>query len=81
MRAGNTSQQEHSNRNEVASLGDAKLPTRTWNEWAKETARDVGFKAAMGAAGLGLSGFGGVEEKRAEAGIVISMDPNAISGR
>jgi hypothetical protein len=77
MRAGSINQQEQSNRNDVASLDNAKLPARTWNEWAKETARDVGFKAAFGAASLGLSGLGGIEEKRAEAGIVLSMDPQA----
>lgn len=77
MRVGNTNQQENPNRQELGSLDDAKLPGRNWNAWAKEAVRDVGFKAAMGAASLGLSGFGGVEEKRADAGIVISGDPAA----
>ena len=53
------------------------LPERTWKAYFGEIARKAGLGAAMAVAGLGLSGFGGIEEKRAEAGIVISMDPNA----
>ena len=46
-------------------------------EFFGKTVRDAGLGAAMLGAGLGLSGFGGIEQKRADAGIVISGDPLA----
>ncbi len=67
--------------NRTAHLNDhalsANLPERTWRGFLGESARKVGLGAAMMGAGLGLSGFGGVDEKKADAGIVISFDPDA----
>ena len=55
------------------------LPDRTWAEFLGETASKAGLGAAMLGAGLGLSGFGGLEDKRADAGIITSAaaDPQA----
>ncbi len=65
----------------AAALGDSaldvRLPARSWGEFAQAVARKTGFASAMMGAGLGLTGFGGVGEQKAEAGIVISFDPNA----
>jgi len=57
------------------------LPERTWKEYFGETVRKAGLGAAMLGTGLGVSGFGGIEDKRAEAGIVTSLeaDPQAIA--
>ena len=60
------------------------IPGGTWTEFFGKTAQKVGLGTAMLAAGLGLSGFGGIEEKRADAGIITSAaaDPQAkASGR
>jgi len=48
-------------------------------EFFVKPARKAGFGAAMMGAGLGLSGFGGLEDKRADAGIITSAaaDPQA----
>ena len=50
------------------------LPERTWKEYFGQTARKAGLGAAMMGAGLGLSGFGGLEDKRADAGIMMNAD-------
>ena len=50
------------------------LPDRTWKKYFGERVRKAGLGAAMAGAGLGVSGFGGIEEKRADAGIVTSLE-------
>ncbi len=64
----------------ATDLTASSLPSRTgrtWSEFLQHASQRAGLATAMMGAGLGLTGFGGVEQKRAEAGIVISFDPNA----
>jgi len=49
------------------------FPDRTWTEFFGKTAQKVGLGTAIMTAGLGLSGFGGLEEKRADAGIITTL--------
>lgn len=50
---------------------------RSWSDVFKTTSQKVGLATTMMGAGLGLTGIGGVGSNKAEAGIIISGDPNA----